>query len=96
MRNGVIWLIRVYQYLAPKALRDRCIFKERCSDHVIRRAHEGGALAAVRAFQHRFRVCRPGYIALPSAEMFKGIRAPVRLADGSIIDQSELSERAAI
>jgi Putative membrane protein insertion efficiency factor len=93
MRTGVAVLILGYQRLAPRALRDRCIFMESCSNFVLRATHESGVRGAMAALALRMRRCRPGYFRLPPCALFPDIPTPVRLADGSIVDLSDLSQR---
>jgi putative component of membrane protein insertase Oxa1/YidC/SpoIIIJ protein YidD len=93
MRAAISALILAYQRLAPRALRERCIFRESCSNFVLRTARERGAGAAMAAFGLRMRCCRPGYYRLPQSSMYPDIAIPVRLADGSIVDLSGLSHR---
>lgn len=94
MSRVIVLLIRIYQIVAPRALRDRCIFEERCSDFVIRSAKENGVIGAFAAFRQRIRTCRPGYLILEPTNDFEGIGNPVVLSDGSVVDRSELSCRA--
>jgi putative component of membrane protein insertase Oxa1/YidC/SpoIIIJ protein YidD len=93
MKTVLIALIAVYQRVAPKTLRNRCIFAESCSDFVIRNIREYGVSGGFAALLRRMRCCRPGYISLPPSSMYSGINFPVRLADGSIVDRSILSSR---
>jgi putative component of membrane protein insertase Oxa1/YidC/SpoIIIJ protein YidD len=93
MRFILIGLISAYQRVAPRALRDRCIFAESCSNFVLRRAREEGVLAAIAALRLRMRRCRPGYFFLPPSSMLDGLNSPVQLADGSIVEMAELSPR---
>jgi hypothetical protein len=89
----LIGLILAYQRLAPAALRNRCIFAESCSHFVLRMVREHGARAGIAALMLRMRRCRPGYFRLPPSPLYPEIKSPVRLADGSIVDTTELSPR---
>ena len=93
MRRILIGLILSYQRIAPTALRDRCIFAESCSNFVLRTTREKGVRAGIAAMALRMRRCRPGYFRLPPSPMYPEINAPVRLADGSIVDLADLSPR---
>jgi putative component of membrane protein insertase Oxa1/YidC/SpoIIIJ protein YidD len=85
---AMIW---VYQRLAPRALRQRCIFRESCSSFVKRVALEDGFRAGIKAFAMRVRCCRPGYHRLPVSPLYPEIREPVRLRDGMIVELATLS-----
>lgn len=93
MRAAVSRLIISYQRLAPSALRERCIFSESCSNFVLRAVREKGVCSGFAALAIRMRRCRPGYFRLPPSAMYPDIPSPVRLADGSIVDVSDLSQR---
>lgn len=93
MRAVIGVLILGYQRLAPRALRDRCIFIESCSNFVLRATRESGARGAMTALALRMRRCRPGYCRLPPCALYPDVPTPVRLADGSIVDLSDLSQR---
>jgi hypothetical protein len=93
MRALVSALIVGYQRFAPRALRERCIFSESCSNFVLRATREQGLRGGATALALRMRRCRPGYFRLPPSAMYSDIPIPVRLADGAIVDFSELSQR---
>jgi putative component of membrane protein insertase Oxa1/YidC/SpoIIIJ protein YidD len=80
MRWVLIIPVLLYRRLAPARLRARCLFRETCSAHVLRRAREGGFAAGCAALVARLRQCRPGYQVMPAAD---GVGWRVRLADGS-------------
>jgi hypothetical protein len=91
MKYLMVALIRAYQRVAPRTLRERCIFAESCSAFVLRRTREGGAGAGLSALMQRVRRCRPGYFRLPPSPIYPEIQSPVRLADGAIVSRAELS-----
>jgi Putative membrane protein insertion efficiency factor len=93
MRGLVCFAVVAYQRWAPEAVRGQCIFSESCSHFVLRAARERGGRAALAALGLRMRRCRPGYFRLSPSVLFGEIAAPVRLADGSVVDLSELSPR---
>jgi len=87
---AMIW---VYQQVAPRALRQRCIFRENCSSFVKRVTLEDGFRAGITAFAMRARCCRPGYHRLPVSPLYPGIGEPVRLRDGTIVELPILSPK---
>jgi putative component of membrane protein insertase Oxa1/YidC/SpoIIIJ protein YidD len=87
---AMIW---VYQRVAPRALRQRCIFREHCSSFVKRVTLEDGFRAGMKAFGMRARCCRPGYHRLPVSALYPGIADPVRLRDGVIVELATLSPK---
>ena len=93
MRAVLVGAILAYQHTAPVALRQRCIFSESCSNFVLRTTRELGVRKGIGAFALRLRRCRPGYFGLPPSPAYPDLSYPVRLADGSIVDLSELSSR---
>jgi putative component of membrane protein insertase Oxa1/YidC/SpoIIIJ protein YidD len=96
MRAVLTNLILAYQRIAPTSLRERCIFAESCSNFVLRKLRDGGVRSGLVALASRARRCRPGYFRLPASDLYPGVDAPVRLADGSIVDRSELSPRVVL
>jgi putative component of membrane protein insertase Oxa1/YidC/SpoIIIJ protein YidD len=93
VRIILIGVILLYQWVAPKSLRERCIFVESCSHIVMRRTRESGILAGLLQLANRWRCCRPGYFRLPRSQLYPEIVSPVRLADGSIVELGMLCGR---
>jgi hypothetical protein len=93
VRQILVGLILVYQGIAPRTLRDRCVFLESCSNFAIRKTRERGIRAGVAAIARRMHSCRPGYFRLPPSSIYPDIGSPVRLVDGTIVDMAELSPR---
>src|ERR1039458_8602418 len=79
VRIVLVGLIRLYQRMAPEALRGRCIFSESCSNIVMRRTRESGVHAGLSELVIRWRRCRPGYFRLPPSQLYPEIGSPVRL-----------------
>jgi putative component of membrane protein insertase Oxa1/YidC/SpoIIIJ protein YidD len=53
--------IRFYWWVIPPSKRNRCIFKESCSNAVYRETKENGLFFGLRMFHYRFQNCRSGY-----------------------------------
>ena len=86
MRLLLLLGIRLYWRLWPERLRRPCLFRESCSRYVYRATARAGASAGFAALWERTRRCRGGY----SVETF-GDQLVVRLADGSVLSESEAS-----
>lgn len=86
MRLLLLLGIQLYWKLWPERFRRPCLFRESCSRHVYSVTSRSGASAGLAALWERARRCRGGY----SVETIAGNLA-VRLADGSILSESEAS-----
>ncbi|MBI5170554.1 MAG: membrane protein insertion efficiency factor YidD [Candidatus Eisenbacteria bacterium] len=86
MKHWVEQLILAYQR-TPALRRRKCLFRESCSNYVLRRLREDGVLAAFKAFAERWARCRPGFEV--KWNIYAGT-ATVRLADGSRVSADEL------
>ena len=93
MRWIIIAAILVYQRVAPRSLRERCIFRHSCSNFVLEGARQQGWLEAIRRLRQRIRACRPGYSRIDTSTKRYDGPILVRLIDGSVIDVDDLSER---
>lgn len=87
MRRVIEALILFYQRM-PRSHRRCCLFRESCSNYVLRRLREDGVVAAGRAFAERWARCRPGYRV--RWDLYSGVPT-VRLADGSEIRAGEMA-----
>lgn len=94
MKGVVIGAIRLYQILAPRSLRERCIFASSCSQFVLEGAARGGVTLAWLRLRQRMRVCGPGYYAVAFKDADGNDNVAVLLRDGSTVPASELNERA--
>lgn len=93
MRRILVGSIRIYQLLAPKKIRDRCIFKISCSEFVLQSALESGFLYALARLRSRMRACRPGYYLIKNVNCDGVHVSLVALADGSIAAIDVLNDR---
>ena len=55
----LIFLVKVYQRLAPARLRRRCRYEPSCSEYMIRSLEKYGALRGLVRGLRRWRRCRP-------------------------------------
>jgi hypothetical protein len=78
--------IRLYWLLVPASLRRNCLFRETCSQHVLRISNEAGDLKAIKALFRRVRACRPGY----RLELVEGDMRMV-LVDGTIVHEYDIA-----
>lgn len=91
MKFVVIAVIQLYWLIAPKWLRERCLFEKTCSKHVYKAACIDGWRAAFAAFLERYGQCRPGYHLL--YPVTDGGLPLVQLADGTVIAATKLSAK---
>jgi len=57
----IIFSIKFYQTFFPKKLRGKCLYKESCSNFVLRETYEKGFIGGIRSFKYRYLNCRPNY-----------------------------------
>ncbi|WP_419308204.1 membrane protein insertion efficiency factor YidD [Chromohalobacter israelensis] len=57
--KGSIWLVRLYQRLAPSRLRDACLFEPTCSSYAILALQKYGFLKGWGMALRRIGTCRP-------------------------------------
>lgn len=96
MKWLIVWGIRLYWRFAPRSLRDRCLFKESCSHHVMSATVRSGALAGLKALSTRFHECRPGSSVIGPFEDNDGAEVlALRLSNGTIVPWDDVSERVA-
>lgn len=86
MKQLLLIIIKLYWKFIPERKRRSCLFKESCSNYVFRHTNEFGFLKGIFAFRIRVKKCRGGY------EIYTGQNGlEMRLADGSIIKEEEIS-----
>lgn len=85
----MVLAIGFYRRLIRPRLARRCLFRVSCSEHVLRMTQAHGVVVGARALRKRFLRCRGGYELLQVAGE-RGLQ--VRLADGTIVDRSEIAE----
>ena len=61
MKYLIIISIKIYQTFFPKKFRGKCLFKESCSNHVLRKTREAGFSSGIKAFKFRYKNCKPNY-----------------------------------
>ena len=88
MKYILLSAIKAYQALMPKRFRSKCLFKESCSNHVLRITKEKGFMAGMQALQFRFNNCRPGYFIIEN-----GVKKLLVTAKKQVIEEEYLDER---
>lgn len=86
MKWFLIAIIKFYWIIVPENKKRTCLFKETCSRHVYRHTVEHGFFKGIKALVQRVRKCRRGYHLYIGENGFE-----MRLADGSIICEEEIS-----
>jgi len=61
MKKLLIASIILYQKNFPKKFRGKCLFRESCSNHVLRITKDNGFKMGCKAFYYRYKNCRPNY-----------------------------------
>ena len=61
MKTILILLIRFYQILAPKRVRESCRFKPSCSEYMILSLNKFGVGQGLKEGIKRLRKCKPPY-----------------------------------
>jgi len=87
MKWLLIGAVLIYRGLARHRIRRRCLFRESCSQHVLRVAREHGLARGLKALTWRIRVCRGGYRVLPTPQGHFAIQ----LVDGTVIPPDGVS-----
>ncbi len=92
MKYWLLLLIKIYQTFIPKRFRDKCLFKESCSNFVYRVTKEEGLKKGIKAFIYRYRNCRPNYqITEVNGRLFL-ITEDKEVIESSLIDERVLFE----
>jgi len=89
MKKLLIVSIMLYQKFFPKRFRGKCLYRESCSNHVLRITTDKGFIMGRKAFYHRYKNCRPNYY------LTNDKRGNVLLitSEKEIIEQSNISLR---
>jgi len=61
LQKLLINIIRLYQVFFPKKYRGKCLYKESCSNHVLRITRDKGLAKGLKALTYRYKNCRPNY-----------------------------------
>ncbi len=61
MKQLLIIPIKIYQRFYPVKLRGVCLFKESCSNHVLKVTNDNGLLKGIKSLIYRYKNCRPNY-----------------------------------
>ena len=88
MKALLVAVVKFYQAVAPKWLRERCIFRDSCSHYVARIASEDGFWCGLRALFKRYRNCRGGYHSVFDTEKKRWM---LHLTGGMIVDADDLA-----
>jgi uncharacterized protein len=92
VRYLLVFLIITYQKVAPKRVRNRCIFKHSCSSYVLDGAREAGTVEAVRRLGYRWKSCRPGYALIKVNLGEKGEITRVALTTNEVVEPTLLRD----
>lgn len=89
MKWLLLGIVHAYRHTIRRYIRRPCLFKESCSDYVLRATHETGFLGGMRALLYRFSCCRGGYrlVLSPEYDVLE-----VHLVGGTILDREEASQ----
>lgn len=93
MRTLVIAIIQFYQWVAPSKIRNRCLFRESCSNYVLDGARSVDSGEAFRRMRRRVAACRPGYRQIDTFGLGYDGEGLLQLADGSVLDLGDASDR---
>ena len=83
----LLQIIRCYWWLIPLNLKNPCIFRISCSNHVFNATKDFGFQSGMAALKERWIRCRPGYQA-----KFINDKLCLHLIDGSDVHSEDLSE----
>lgn len=79
--------IKIYQRFYPLKLRGKCLFKESCSNHVLRVTNDDGLLKGIKSLTYRYRNCRPNYRVVKHAESVLLVTSIHNIHPASEIDE---------
>ncbi|MBN4046956.1 membrane protein insertion efficiency factor YidD [bacterium AH-315-P13] len=88
MKHFLIILIKIYQAFFPKKFRGRCLFKESCSNYVLRQTSDNGFYKGIYALLFRYKNCRPNYII-----SCNGKKILLITSDYEVFEEHEIDER---
>lgn len=89
MKHLLILLIHSYQLYFSFLFRGKCIYKESCSNYVLRHCREDGAKGGIKSLFHRVKNCKPGYNLFFNNTLNE---YNILTVNGEIIRQSEIKE----
>ena len=88
MKFLLLLIIKTYWKVIPESNRKSCLFAESCSRYVYRITNEEGIWAGLKAFNSRYKKCRPGYkVGYNSHDG----STELHLVDGTILQEDEIS-----
>jgi len=61
MKYCLIFIIRIYQLFFSFLFKGKCLFKESCSNKVLRECENDGFKSAIIVLKKRYNNCQPGY-----------------------------------
>ena len=61
MKYLLIVFIKFYQTFFPKKFRGKCLYRESCSNYVLRKTYDKGFMQGIKSFKYRYLNCRPNY-----------------------------------
>ena len=90
MKYVLLFLIRLYWQVVPEKKRNRCLYKVSCSRHVYDVTLRKGIVDGVKALMMRVRTCNRHHevVYLKEENVFV-----IRLKDGTMLQEAEISER---
>ena len=88
MKFLLILILKTYWKVIPESNRKSCLFAESCSRYVYRITNDKGFWAGLKAFNTRYKKCRPGYkVGYNSQDG----TVELHLVDGTILREDEIS-----
>jgi putative component of membrane protein insertase Oxa1/YidC/SpoIIIJ protein YidD len=80
--------IKFYQTFFPKKFRGKCLYKESCSNFVLRKTIEEGLNKGIKSFIFRYKNCRPNYFLTSN-----GSKQILITCQNEIIEEIDIAER---
>lgn len=87
MNYFLIFIIRIYQLYFPKKYRGCCLYRESCSNFVLRVTQNNGFIAGLKAFKYRWENCRSNYYLVKKEGYFLLITNDKRIIEEKDINQ---------
>jgi hypothetical protein len=86
MKYCLILIIKFYWIIIPTSKRNKCLYKESCSNKVYNDTLREGLFKGLLSLYQRIKNCRPGYsLILINDEVI------MRLKDGSILTEGQIN-----
>jgi len=86
MKYCLIFIIKLYWKIIPASRRNRCLYKESCSNKVYNDTLREGLFKGLLSLYQRIKNCRPGYsLILINDEVI------MRLIDGSVLSEEQIN-----